>query len=368
MYDAIVIGARVAGAPTAMLLARKGYRVLLLDRSRFPSDTMSTHYLQQDGVRRLQHWGLLDRLVEAGTPPIPRLTFDMGPMTMPAPPAPDAPPAFCPRRMVLDAILVRAAVEAGAELREGFSVQEILIDDGRVAGVRGRAQGDAVEERARIVIGADGMRSILARTVKPEVYNTRPTLGCGYYSYWSGIPHDGGAELHLRDGNALFLFPTNDDQTCVAVEWQNHRFHEVRSDIEGSFFAALAKSPALGERVRAGSREERFSGTGDLPNFFRKPYGHGWALVGDAGYHKDPVTGTGITDAFRDAEFLVDAIDAGLSGCEPIDEALAGYERQRNKAAFPMYEVTCRIAEFRPPGPHLAALFGRAPAPAESVS
>jgi 2-polyprenyl-6-methoxyphenol hydroxylase-like FAD-dependent oxidoreductase len=363
MYDAIVIGARAAGAPTAMLLARKGYRVLLLDRARFPSDTLSTHYLQPDGARRLQQWGLLQRLIDAGTPPIPRLTFDIGRAALPAPSAPDGPPAFCPRRTVLDTILVDAAAAAGAEVREGFSVGHLLFEDGRVAGVRGRAGGGAVvEERARIVVGADGRHSLVARTVQPAAYNVRPPLGCGYYSYWSGIPHDGGAELHLRDGNALFLFPTNDGRCCVAVEWQNHRFREVRADIEGSFFAALAKSPALAERVRAGTREERFLGTADLPNFFRTPYGPGWALVGDAGYHKDPITGTGITDAFRDAELLADAIDAGFAGRESIDAALAGYERRRNEAASPMYEITCRLAELRPPGPHLAALFGRPPA------
>jgi flavin-dependent dehydrogenase len=359
MYDAIVVGARVAGAPTAMLLARKGYRVLLLDRARFPSDTLSTHFLLPDGVRRLEEWGLRSRLEEAGTPPVPRITFNLGPMSVPGPIPEDGPPAYCPRRTVLDAMLVEAAVAAGAELREGFSVQDLLSDDGRVSGIRGRAHdGSVVSERARIVIGADGKHSVIARAVGAEEYNVRPPLGCGYYSYWSGIQHDGSAELHLRDGNALFLFPTNDNQTCVAVEWQNHRFHEVRQDIEGNFFAALEKSPKLAERVRAGRREERFAGTADLRNFFRKPYGPGWALVGDAGYHKDPITGSGITDAFRDADLLSEALDAGFSGREQPEDALADYERRRNETAFPMYEVTCGMAELRPPGPHLMQLFG----------
>src|SRR5215218_8998914 len=157
MYDAIVVGARVAGSPTAMLLARRGHRVLLVDRVRFPSETMSTHFLQIEGVRRLRDWGLLDRLVAAGTPPISTLTMDFGLARVPVSQAVDGLAAYCPRRSVLDTILAGEAVAAGAELREEFSVQEVIFEDGRVAGIRGRSKGgDTVEERARVVIGADG--------------------------------------------------------------------------------------------------------------------------------------------------------------------------------------------------------------------
>lgn len=365
MYDAIVVGARVAGAPAAMLLARQGYRVLLVDRATFPSDTMSTHYIQQDGVRRLKEWGLLDRIVAAGTPPIDGLTMDLGPFALPTPRDPNGLPSYCPRRTVLDTILVDAAVEAGAELREGFTVQEVPIEGGKVTGIRGRDRdGREADEHARVVVGADGKYSLVARAVQPEEYNTRPALGCGYYGYWSGVPLD-RAEIYLREGCGILLFPTNNDEVCVAVEWRNETFHEVRRDIEGSMMRALALIPGLAERIQAGRRTGRLVGTADLANYFRKPYGPGWALVGDAGYHRDPITGLGISDAFRDAELLAGALDAGFSGREPLEQALAGYEQQRNAAAMPMYEVTCALAEFRAPGPELFKVFGiQAPAAA----
>ena len=168
MYDAIVVGARCAGSPTAMLLARAGYRVLLVDRAGFPSDTLSTHYIHQPGVARLRRWGLLDRVVATGCPPARRMTFDVGPFALSGAPTPadGADAAYAPRRYLLDQILLEAASAAGAEVRERFSVGELLIEDGRVTGIRGRQAGGAtVTERAAIVIGADGMRSRVARAV-----------------------------------------------------------------------------------------------------------------------------------------------------------------------------------------------------------
>src|SRR5581483_7646777 len=349
VYDAIVVGARCAGSPTAMLLARKGYRVLLVDRATFPSDILSTHYIHQPGVAQLARWGLLEPVVASNCPPITRALCDFGPfaLTGSAPPAGEVAEAYCPRRTILDKILVDAAVAAGAELRPGFSVQEMLADGERVSGIRGRgASGGPVTEQARIVIGADGLRSVVARAVQAPTYHERPTLTCGYYSYWSGVP-DEGVELYPRDGRAILAFPTNDGLLCLAVQWLHHEFHAFRADVEGNFLQTLELAPGLAERVRGGRREERFLGTADLPNFFRKPYGPGWALVGDAGYHKDPHTGEGITDAFRDAELLADAIDAGLAGRQPLDEALADYERRRNAVAMPLYELTCELASLQ---------------------
>ena len=139
-YDAIVVGARCAGSPTAMLLARKGYRVLLLDKATFPSDTMSTHVVHPPGVAALERWGLLERLEATGCPPVETYSFDFGPLTISGSPQPidGIAHGYCPRRTVLDQLLVDAAVEAGAELREGFTVDEILASDGAVTGIRGQ--------------------------------------------------------------------------------------------------------------------------------------------------------------------------------------------------------------------------------------
>lgn len=359
MYDAIVVGARCAGSPTAMLLARKGYRVLLLDRAAFPSDTMSTHALQRTGVGALLRWGLLDRLVASGCPPIRTTTFDFGFTTISPPriPVPGVEAVYCPRRTVLDKLLVDAAVAAGAELRERFSVQELLAEDGRVSGVRGRtAAGATVEARARIVVGADGLRSVVARAVDAPVYHRRPSYNCSYYSYFSGVPLDGN-QIAFRHRRMMFAFPTHDNLACLGIGRPREEFHALRSDIDGNFLKTFDLAPGLGERVRGGRREERWVGTAAIPNFFRQPFGRGWALVGDAGYHKDPAMGWGISDAFRDAELLADALDAGWCGRAPLDEALAGYEQQRNAATMRIYEMTCRLAELHPPTPELVQMF-----------
>ena len=360
MYDAIVVGARCAGSPTAMLLARAGHRVLLVDRAGFPSDTLSTHYIHQPGVARLRRWGLLDRVVATGCPPARRMTFDVGPFALSGAPTPadGADAAYAPRRYLLDQILLEAASAAGAEVRERFSVGELLIEDGRITGIRGRQAGGAtVTEGAAIVIGADGMRSRVARAVGAPTYHERPGRTCAYYTYWSGVPLD-GAELYPRDGRMVIAGPTNDGRTIVTVFWPRAEFHRVRADIERSFLEAVALAPSLAERLRAGRRAERFYGTGELPFFFRRPFGPGWALVGDAGYHKDPLTAQGIGDAFRDAELLAGAIDEGLRGHRPLDDALAGYERRRNEAALPLYDFTHELAGLEPPAPEMQALFG----------
>lgn len=351
MYDAIVVGARCAGSPTAMLLARQGYRVLLLDKASFPSDTLSVHYIHQAGVARLSRWGLLERVIASNCPPIYEQSIDLGPFTLRGapPPVDGGAAAYAPRRTVLDKILVDAAVEAGAELREHFTVKELITEGDRVVGIRGHERGGPlVTERARIVIGADGLHSFVARAVGADTYNVRPSMTCAYYSYWSGVPID-GAELHVRPDRMIIAGNTNDEQVMVISYWPGPAFHEIRGDIDGSFMGALDLVPDLAERVRGGMRTERYRGTVDLPNLYRKPHGPGWALVGDAGYHKDPITAQGITDAFRDAELLSDAIAAGFSGRQPIEDALASYEQQRNQATLPIYEMTCQFASLQPP-------------------
>jgi len=360
MYDAIVVGARCAGSPVAMLLARKGYKVLLVDKGSFPSDIMSTHYIHQIGAAKLKRWGLLDQVEASNCPPMTEMRFDVGPFALTGTPLPadGVATAHCPRRTVIDTILVKAAVAAGAELRENFTVDEVCAEDDRVTGIRGHARGGAtVTERARIVIGADGLNSIVAKAVQAPTYHEVPALTCAYYSYWSGLPC-AGAELYPRDGRFIIAFPTNDDLTCVAAQWTHKEFHAYRADIEGNFLRTMELAPEFAERLRAARREARFVGTADLPNFFRVPHGPGWALVGDAGYHQDPNTGLGISNAFRDAELLADAIDAGFSGREPLDAALAGYEQRRNEAAMPVYDFTMQLASLEPPPPEMQQLFG----------
>jgi flavin-dependent dehydrogenase len=359
MYDAIIVGARCAGSPTAMLLAGKGYKVLLVDRATFPSDTISTHLVWQPGIAHLKRWGLLGRVIASNCPPQPKFAFDVGDFALTGHPPPfeGVNESCMPRRKILDKILVDAAVDAGAELREGFTVQELLSDGDRITGIRGHAEGgSAVSETARIVIGADGMRSLVARSVHAPEYNARPPMACWYYSYWSNISVE-TPTFYSREWRAFGGMPTNDGLVCIVVGWTNKEFHEFRKDIEGNFMRTLELSPDFAARVRQGRREERFVGTADVPNFLRKPYGPGWALVGDAGYHKDPITAQGITDAFRSAELLAEAVDAGLSGRQPLEDALAAYERRRNEEMLPMYEYTCQFAGLDPPPSQMQQMF-----------
>jgi flavin-dependent dehydrogenase len=355
MYDAIIVGARAAGSPTAMLLARKGHRVLLVDRATFPSDTLSTHYIHQPGVARLASWGLLDRVAASGSPPERWTTLDVGAFALSAPVAPagDVADAYAPRRTVLDTILLEAAAEAGADVRTGYRVDELVFEGEAVVGIR---SGGAVE-RARVVVGADGRNSLVARAVQAPATDARPGRTCAYYTYWGGA--DGGhVELYPREGRMVMGGArTNDGLRIVIVFWPTEEFRAVRADVERSFHEALALAPPLAERLAAGERADRFYGIADLPFWYRKPYGPGWALVGDAGYHKDPITAQGISDAFRDAELLADALDAGFRGERRLDEALAGYERTRDEETRPLYELTWEFAALAPPSSEQQALF-----------
>jgi flavin-dependent dehydrogenase len=348
MYDVIVIGTRVAGASTAMLLARAGLDVLAVDRARFPSDTLSTHQVQVHGAARLARWGLLDRVEAAGTPATRRVRFDSGAVVLegrwPAVDGVDA--LYSPRRAILDKLLVDAAREAGAEVRERFAVDELLFDGDRVAGVR----CGSVRERARLVVGADGRHSLVAKAVRAPEYRAQPPRSVAYYTYWSGVPLEGG-RMYARERRMIGAWPTNDGLLMTYVAAPADEFKAFRAGPEGALLRSLDAAGDLGERVRAGERAERVYGSADLHNRFRVPYGPGWALVGDAGLQMDPVTGQGISDAFRDAELLAGGVVDGRD--------LAGYQAARDAAALPMYEMTLDVASLQPPRPHQRLLLER---------
>ena len=360
MYDAIIVGARCAGAPTAMLLARKGYRVLLVDKASFPSDTISTHIVWPHGAEVLDRWGLLDRLAATGCPPVAHhMIFDVGPFALRGgvTDTNGGRGGFCPRRTVLDKLLVDAAVEAGAEIREGFTVETLLWDADRVTGIRGHNHtGATVEERARIVIGADGVHSLVAKAVRAPEYDGKPPLTTNYYSYYSGFPAE-DLEFYVRDYHAVGCFPTHDGLTLIAVLWPASRFEEIRADIEGHVMKTVRSARGVADRLVKAQRETKWFGTAGVPNYFREPYGPGWALVGDAGYNKDPMTAQGMSDAFIDVDALTTALDDGWSGRRPLDVALAEYQSSRDERARPMYDFTCQLATLEPPPPHMQQLF-----------
>ena len=357
-FDVIVVGARCAGSPTAMLLARKGYRVLVVDRATFPSDTISTHLVHPRGVAALARWGLLERLTATGCPPIHTYTFDFGPFTITGSPGTqDSPVTYCPRRTVLDTILVDAASEAGAEIREGFAVEELLIEGDQVSGIKGRSRsGSVTTERAQVVVGADGRYSVVAEAVRPAQYNEKPQLLSAYYTYWSNLPIDGRFDTYIRPYRGFALAPTNDGLTISVGGWPYTEFEANKKDVEGNFLKLFDSVPELAERVRRATREAPFAGAAVL-NYFRKPFGPGWALVGDAGYNRDPITAQGINDAFRDAEQCAAALDRTFSGTEAFDAVMGAYQRARDEHVLSMYEFTCQLATLNPPPPEMQQLF-----------
>jgi flavin-dependent dehydrogenase len=356
-YDAIVVGARCAGSPTAMLLARRGHRVLLVDRATFPSDTISTHLIHPPGMASLERWGLLDPVIATGSPPIDTYAFDLGPFRISgAPGTVETPVAYAPRRTVLDRLLVDAASEAGAEVRERFTVESLVMDGRRVVGVRGHSKGGkTVTELARVVIGADGRHSFVADAVDAQEYNEKPQLQVSYYTYWSGLPMDGRFETALRPGLGYAAWPTNDDLTLVIAGRSIDEFDAVRRDIEATYLETLEIAPAFAERVRGAKREERFVGTA-VRGYFRKPFGPGWALVGDAGYNKDFITAQGMHDAFRDAELCATALDEALEGRRSFENAFGEYQIRRDEQVLPMYEFTAELAALAPPPPEMQQL------------
>jgi flavin-dependent dehydrogenase len=362
MYDVIVVGARCAGSPLAMLLARQGHRVLLVDRDSFPSDTVCTHYIHQAGLSRLQKWGLLDEVIAAKTPPIRKMNFSYRGIDLVgwADPVDGVDTVYSARRTILDEIMVNAARRAGAEVIEGFTVTDVLFSDDQVVGVRGReGKGSEREFRAQLVVGADGFHSTIAKRVKAELYNVRPAAGFIYYSYFSGL--DWGM-YHQTGFNERWFgaWPTNDNLTMLAVICTKRYLKEFRQNVEDSFQAVFDDvSPTMGAQLREqGIREEPFRPMRYPDNYYRQAYGPGWALVGDAGYHKDPFIGWGMTDAFLHAELLADRVHESLSGQRPMLEALAEYSSIRDETSAGVYDFTTVLADLKPLPPFFESTLG----------
>jgi 2-polyprenyl-6-methoxyphenol hydroxylase-like FAD-dependent oxidoreductase len=300
---------------------------------------------------------MLDRVVASGAPAIETYAFDFGPFTIAGTPhaSDGVSTAYAPRRTVLDTILVDAADRAGAEVRERFTVEGMVAEDGRIVGIRGHADGGRpVVERGRVVIGADGWNSRVARAVRPAQYHAKPMLQWSYYTYWSGLPV-GGMETVIRPDRGFAAIPTNDGLTLVVVGWPQAEATAYKRDVERNYLGTLELAPAFAERVRAARREERFAG-GSVPNFFRKPFGPGWALVGDAGYTKDPITAQGISDAFHDAELCAGALDDASAGRRTFEDAMGAYQRARDARVLPIYDFTTQMATLEAPPPDMQRL------------
>lgn len=342
-YDVVIVGARCAGAATALLLARRGLRVLVFDRDHRGADTLSTLAMMRAGVLQLHRWGLLDEIRKSGAQAIRSTSFVYGDetITLPIKDKDGVDALYAPRRTVLDALLADAAQAAGAEVRYGPRLADLLRDaSGRVTGVLLEERAGATEQiPARIVIGADGMRSTVARMVGAAPYRQGRRV-CGVvYTFWRGLENHGN-RWYYRPGTSVGAIPTHHGETLVFAATPPERFHaELQGNMEAGYRSVLAEcAPDFAEEVSGGTRSERFRGFPGLPGYMRQSHGPGWALVGDAGYFKDPITAHGISDALRDAELVARAVAQGT------EQALAGYQKTRDELSRDLFDITEAIA------------------------
>ena len=343
-YDVVVVGARCAGAATAMLLARAGHRVLVVDRGRYGTDTLSTHALMRGAVVQLHRWKILPAVIAADTTPVRQATFFYGDESFSVPIAPrDGIEAlYAPRRHVIDPLLVDAAGAAGADIVYGVRIKELQRSEtGRVTGVVLEDESGLVHRVAsRVVVGADGMRSTVAKLVGAPTYRVGQHATACMYGHWSGLEVDGYG-WYFVPGLSAAAIPTNAGQVCVSLSVPGPAFARLLAHQQDDAFRELLSqvAPGLAEQIGVAG-QARLSGFAGQVGFYRQAHGPGWALVGDAGYFKDPLTAHGITDALRDAELLARAIDAGS------DEAFADYQEERDAASLELFETTDAIASF----------------------
>lgn len=347
-WDAVVVGARVAGASTALLLAQAGLRVLCVDRSRQGTDTVSTHALMRAGVLQLARWGLLDAVRAAGTPPVHRITFCYGddPVVVSVRPSPGVDALYAPRRTVLDAVLVDAAARAGATFRYGTAVTGLLRDsEGRVTGVTTRERdGQSREEHAALVVGADGRSSLVADAVGAPSRFTGRAASSILYGYWADLPVD-GYRWNYRPGASDGAVPTNDGLTCVFTGGRPETVDRLVRELgpEGALRSSAAPGP-LGPALAAARRVGAIRYVRGAPAHLRRPAGPGWALVGDAGYWKDPLSAHGMTAALRDAELLARAVVTEPGPGPAQLAALDRYAADRDRLSLPVLRIVERVA------------------------
>jgi len=349
-YDAIVVGARAAGAATAMLLARQGRRVLVIERAAFGSDTTSTHALMKGGVLQLHRWGLLDRIRAAGTPALAHTVvhYDDSDIDIPVDDGSEVDALYAPRRTVLDPILARAAMDAGAEVHFDTPVTEVVRDGGgRVVGVAYRgADGGRIDARAPLTIGADGVRSLVARTVGAPTTRRGTHASACVYAYVDATGVD-GFHWFFRAGGGAGLIPTNDGVLAFVTVASSRFDTELRPDIEAGFERALQRcAPEAADVIAGRSRTSRFHVHPGTFGFHRRPGGPGWALVGDASHFKDPISAHGLTDALRDAELLARAVGPALDDPAELAMSLASYEVDRDRFSTTMFTLSDRVAAY----------------------
>ena len=329
-YDVIIIGARIAGSILATLLGKMGHRVLVLDRSTFPSDTLSTHFFRAPALRVFKKIGVYEE-VQSVTP---HLTINFNVVDGIVFPEPvdrpeDYPFYMCVRRIILDDILVKHMKQThNVEFREGVRVTDLLWNNNRVTGIKWEDSNRNIEVVSKVVVGADGLNSIVAKKVNAQSEHQEPINRAMYYAYYQGIDTQAGpaAEFHYNGNTLVYCFPCDNDLTLLAVSIPISQFSIFKKNPETEFQNVIETMSALAPRLRNAERIGAIKGTGSIPGYFRIPYGNGWALVGDAGMVMDPWSGQGIDQASSHAVFLAKYLDEFLCGKKDWETAMQAFQ------------------------------------------
>lgn len=357
-YDALIVGSRVAGASLALLLGERGHRVLMVDRATFPSDTLSTHFMARNGVVALERLGVLADVEAAGFRRITRARTWVEDLLFEGPAGPEGAYSLAPRRDVLDATLIRHAIErGGVEFQEQTHVEGLIEEHGRVVGATLRSSGGAPRRvRARWVVGADGKYSRVAEWVNAERYDVLPARRPGYYGHFHGFTPlpEVAVELLFAQNQVGFVFPMRPDEDCLALEVQPEDYEAFRANPRAEFERRFRALPGMADRLQGAQLEGKLYGTRGIENALRQPYGPGWALAGDAGYVRDPITGTGIADALTQSFLLADALDSALRG-DDWEASMREFQRKRDAAMLPGYRWTIASLQQRDAPPESLA-------------
>jgi flavin-dependent dehydrogenase len=354
-YDIIVVGGRIVGASTAGLLAKQGFSVLLLEKASFPSPTISCPVVFGNALEILSRFGAEDVVDRLGAPKLRLYGTNYGFARvvghLPAYQGRDY--AYSIRRERLDEAVARhVATLPGVTFQEGFSVEELIWEAGRVVGVRGRLHGAAPTElRARYaVVGADGRNSPIARMVKAREYDLKPEQGYIYYAYYRNVrPLDEPSAMMYRGlpGSSVLVFDADDDLAVLSIGGTTPSFEEARKDPEGVMLNVMRRIPELADRIAHAERVTPVKGLAPTGQFRRQPYGPGWALAGDAGQRFDPVTGQGIAQGLHAAELLVEALTQVRAG-RAWDVAMREFQRRRDRDTKGAYEFAALQAQLKP--------------------
>jgi 2-polyprenyl-6-methoxyphenol hydroxylase-like FAD-dependent oxidoreductase len=353
VYDIIIVGARVAGSTLAAILGEKGYRVLLLDRSAFPSDTISTHFFRAPALRVFDEIGVLKE-VQAAAPHLKVNYNVVDEIVFPEPvlQPEDYPFYMCVRRITLDDILINRVKQiSNIELKEKTNVKGLLWDNDRFEGVKWQNSDNEGRAKAKVIVGADGVNSFLAKEVNPAFEHQEPVNRAMYYAYFRGLNENEGpaAEFHYKGNTLVYCFPCDSNLTLLAASVPINQFNSLKRNTETEFYNILESMTALAPRLSDAVREGPIRGSGNIPGYLRIPYGNGWALVGDAAMVMDPWSGQGIDQATTHSSFLAEYLDEYFSGLKTWENAMNAYHLKRNEFSLKTYQRTCRLSvDLRP--------------------